>query len=103
MPYRRTRKYSASRQAAAQAALAAKRTEREPREAIELPALRMRITVERFDLAEPSRHVFELRTTPRVDTYAVTVDGQPWARCGLSRVLEGLRKACPRMMSPRAI
>jgi hypothetical protein len=66
-----------------------------------LPDLRMRITVERFDLAEPERHVFDLHTTRRVDVYRVEVDGKPWDRCGLSRVLEGLRKACPRVISSR--
>jgi len=61
----------------------------------------MRITVERFDVGGET-HVFELRRTRRVDVYAVTVDGQPWKRCGLSEVLAGLRKATPRMLSPRA-
>ena len=62
-----------------------------------LPELRMRITVERFDFGADS-HVFELRRTNRVDTYAVTVDGEPWVRAGLSVVLAGLRKACPRVL-----
>jgi hypothetical protein len=66
----------------------------------ELPELRMRITVERFDFAA-ERHVVELHRTRRVDVYVVTIDGQPWKRCGLSGVLEGIRKACPRVSSPR--
>jgi hypothetical protein len=90
--------------AAARAAKAAKHAARTAEmgsvERRELPDLRMRITVERFDLAEANRHIFELHSTRRVDTYRVTVDGKPWRLCGLSRVLEGLRKACPRMMSP---
>lgn len=69
----------------------------------ELPLLRMRITVERFDVAEPEKHVFELRRCRRVDQYAVLIDGKPWKVAGLSAVLEGLRKATPRVMSPRAL
>lgn len=68
----------------------------------ELPVVRMRITVERFDF-EPERHVFELHRTRRVDQYAVSIDGKPWKVAGLSAVLEGLRKATPRVMSPRAL
>lgn len=68
-----------------------------------LPDLRMRITVERFDAGPPSRHTFELLRSKRIDTYRVIVDGQPWAVCGLSRVLEGLRKATPRLLSARAM
>jgi hypothetical protein len=69
----------------------------------ELPALRMRITIERFDLATPERHVFELRRCHRVDQYAVHIDGKPWKVAGLSAVLAGLRKATPRMLSSRAL
>lgn len=69
----------------------------------ELPQVRMRITVERFDMATPERHEFELRRTNRVDVYAVLVDGKPWKQAGLTAVLEGLRKACPRVMSTRRI
>lgn len=67
----------------------------------DLPDVRMRITVERYDMAAPERHEFELRRTNRVDVYAVLVDGKPWKRAGLTAVLEGLRKACPRVMSAR--
>lgn len=65
--------------------------------------MRMRITVERLDFGAPQRHVFELHRTRRVDVYRVTIDGQPWRCCGLTAVLEGLRKACPRVMSSRAL
>lgn len=68
---------------------------------IELPEVRMRIVIERFDMATPERHEFELHRTNRVDVYAVLVDGKPWKRAGLTAVLEGLRKACPRVMSTR--
>lgn len=67
------------------------------------PALRMRITVERFDCGEPIRHTFEFHDTPRVDQYRVTVNGQPWQRrIGLSRALAGIRTALPRLPSERA-
>ena len=67
-----------------------------------LPDLRMRITVERLDFGAES-HVFELHKTSRVDVYDVTCDGKPWITAGLSSVLAGIRKACPRVMSHRAI
>lgn len=75
--------------------------QRKPRPT-DLPELRMRITVERFDFGTEA-HVFELRRTRRVDVYAVSIDGKPWACAGLSVVLAGLRKACPRVASPRTI
>lgn len=61
----------------------------------------MRITVEKLDFGHQV-HVFELRKTRRVDVYDIRVDGQPWKRGGLTAALEGLRKACPRVLSPRA-
>ena len=63
----------------------------------------MRITVERFDCGAPSVHVFALKRSRRIDQYRVEVDGQPWRVAGLSAVLEGLRKATPRMLSDRLI
>jgi hypothetical protein len=62
----------------------------------------MRIVLERFDFGD-ERHVFELRRTNRVDVFAVLVDGKPWKRAGLTKVLEGLRKASPRVMSARRL
>lgn len=103
MAYRRTKKYSAQRQAAMQAGRQrAKMEAPAPGYPAPLPELRMRITVERLDFGH-EQHVFELRKTRRVDTYAVYVDGKPWKRSGLSGVLEGIRKACPRVMSQRAL
>lgn len=84
--YRRTTKYQVARE-----------REYPP----ELPDLRMRITVERIDVG--GVHVFEMHKTRRVDLYRVTVDGKPWKTCGLSKVLEGLRKATPRVLSQRAL
>lgn len=102
--YRRTKKYAAARQEAMQRGRSQSRMDQpSPDYPAELPDVRMRITVERFDLAAPERHEFELRKTNRVDVYAVLVDGQPWKHAGLTAVLEGLRKACPRVMSTRRI
>lgn len=103
MAYRRTRKYTTERLAAMKAGRDRARMERPAPDYPEpLPDLRMRITVERFDAGEPTRHVFELRRSRRIDQYRVEVDGKPWTVCGLSRVLEGLRKATPRRLSDRA-
>lgn len=100
--YRRTRKYDAQRLEAMRLGKDRARMERPaPDYPATLPDLRMRITVERLDFGHET-HVFELRRTNRVDVYAVLIDGKPWKRAGLSAVLEGLRKACPRVASPRA-
>lgn len=103
MAYRRTKRYSAERQRARQAGRdRARMAMPAPDYPPELPDVRMRITVERLDCGEPTRHVFVLRKARRIDQYRVEVDGQPWRVCGLSAVLEGLRKATPRMLSARA-
>lgn len=104
MPYRRTSKYTEERQRAMQAGRQRARDAASPGDRPpDLPDVRMRITVERMDTTQPQRHVFELHTTRRVDVYRVTVDGQPWRSTGLTGVLEGLRKACPRRLSARRI
>jgi hypothetical protein len=104
--YRRTRKAQESRArqlAAMRAGRERARLAREPEpRAADLPDLRMRITVERFDFGHET-HVFELRKTRRVDVYRITVDGKDWKCGGLTAALEGVRKACPRVMSPRAL
>lgn len=66
-----------------------------------LPKLRMRITAERFDFGE-ERHVMELHRTRRVDVFAVVIDGVRQPNSGLSVALAALRKALPRVMSPRS-
>lgn len=101
--YRRTSKYTAERQRRAQATRDRKRLDGPaPAYPAELPELRMRITVERFDAGKPSLHVFELLRSRRIDQYRVVVDGTPWRVTGLAGVLEGLRKATPRLLSERA-
>ena len=102
MTYRRTRKYDASRlEAMARGKQRARLARPAPDYPLPLPELRKRITVEDFDFGHVT-HVFELRRTRRVDSYAVTVDGKPWQIVGMSKVLEGMRKAMPRVMSERA-
>lgn len=100
--YRRTRNYTAARQAAMQAGRDAARMARPaPEYPAELPCLRMRITIERMD-AGHERHVIELHRTRRCDVYRATVDGDPWITAGLSQILAGIRKACPRVLSTRS-
>ena len=66
------------------------------------PQLRRRITIEDFDGAEPIAHVVELFRTRRIDCYRAVIDGREWhSRIGWSRVLDGLRRAMPRLASAR--
>ena len=103
MPYRRTAKYTAARQRAMQAGRAAARLAREVDYPSILPDLRLRITVERLDFGREV-HVIELHRTARIDQYRAVVDGQPWRdRIGLARVLAGVRKSLPRVVSPRSL
>jgi hypothetical protein len=103
MPYRRTKKYSAERLAAMRAGKDRACMERPaPDYPPDLPDLRMRITITRYDYGEET-HVFELRKSRRVDQFRVTVDGKPLrGQIGLTRILDMLRKATPRAISPRA-
>ncbi len=103
--YRRTKKTSESRKRQIEAMRRGKDRARMEREAPDypqpLPELRMRITVERFDFGREA-HTFELLRSRRVDQFRVLVDGKPWTVAGLARVLEGIRKATPRVLSDRA-
>lgn len=97
--YRRTRKYAEQRK---------RRTRSEVPEAEQRPAawtpplLRRRIVIEDFDRPDPVRHVVELYRTTRIDSYRAVIDGQEWkSRVGWSRVLDGLRRAMPRLASSR--
>lgn len=71
----------------------------------ELPDLRMRITIERFDVGDaPVVQVMELHKTSRIDCYDAYANGEMWKQhIGLSRVLEWIRKANPRLVSSRAL
>jgi hypothetical protein len=99
--YRRTRKYAARRKWHPRAAIAPE-DQRVPR--WQPPLLRRRITIEDFDGGEPTWHVIELFRTPRIDSYRAVIDGREWnSRIGWSRVLDGLRRAMPRLASPRRL
>lgn len=96
--YRRTRKYQARR--ARHRPELAPGDQRPP--TWQPPLLRRRITIEDFDGAEPRTHTIELYRTTRIDSYRAVIDGAEWkARVGWSRVLDGLRRAMPRLLSPR--
>lgn len=97
--YRRTSKYAARRKWHPRPVMA--EADRRP-PAWRPPKLRRRITIEDFDGAQPCKHVVELFRTSRIDSYRAVIDGHEWhARIGWSRVLDGLRRAMPRLASPR--
>lgn len=97
--YRRTKKYTLIRTRKPRAELAA---EDQRPAAWRPPELRRRITIEDFDGSASTTHVIELHRTTRIDSYLAIVDGRAWkSRIGWSRVLDGLRKALPRLASPR--
>lgn len=68
----------------------------------DLPMLRREVIVVDYDSGEPVTHTLHLYRTNRVDTYRIEADGKPWKRGGWSKALEGLRKAYPRVPSPRS-
>ena len=68
----------------------------------DLPNLRRVVTITDFDTGLPVTHVLHLYRTRRVDTYRIETDGKPWRCCGWSTALSGLRKAYPRVPSPRS-
>lgn len=79
------------------------RMEREPQgRAPDLPLLRRRVIVTDYDSGEPVTHTLDLYRTRRIDTYRIVADGQPWKCGGWSAALVGLRKAYPRVPSPRS-
>lgn len=76
---------------------------REPRgRAPDLPELRREVLVIDYDTGHPVAHTLHLYRTNRVDTYRIEADGKPWKRGGWSACLVGLRKAYPRVPSPRS-
>lgn len=97
--YRRTNKYVKRREWHPRPAIA----EADQRPATwRPPKLRRRITIEDFDGYEPVTHVIELHRTSRIDSYRAVINGREWKpRVGWSRVLDGLRRALPRLASPR--
>lgn len=97
--YRRTRKYAARRKWHPRQD-AAPEDQRAPH--WRPPDLRRRITIEDFDQGERVVHVIELHRTSRIDSYRAVIDGCEWKpRIGWARVLDGLRRAMPRLASSR--
>jgi hypothetical protein len=76
---------------------------REPRGRMpDLPLLRREVIVIDYDTGHPVTHTLHLYRTARVDTYRIEADGKPWKRGGWTAALAGLRKAYPRLPSPRS-
>jgi hypothetical protein len=73
-----------------------------PGRAPDLPELRREVLVIDHDGPEPVTHTLHLYRTRRVDTYRIEADGKPWKCGGWSAALVGLRKAYPRVPSPRS-
>ena len=79
------------------------RMAREPRgRPPDLPDLRREVTVIDYDSGQPVAHTLRFFKTRRIDVYRVEADGKPWKCCGWSAALAGLRKAYPRVPSPRS-
>jgi hypothetical protein len=68
----------------------------------DLPNLRRELIVIDYDSGQPVTHTLHFYRSRRVDVYRVAADGQPWKSCGWSAALAGLRKAYPRVPSPRS-
>jgi hypothetical protein len=94
----RSRKLEAMRRGRAAARLARPASGRPP----ELPGLRRVVVVTDYDTGAPITHSLRLYRTRRVDTYRIEADGKPWRNGGWSVAMEGLRKAYPRVLSPRS-
>ena len=103
--YRRSPRYQqriALRQRAMQEGKARARMAREVVPRWEPPELRRRLIVEDYDTGEVMRTVIDMHSTTRIDCYRVTVNGMAYpGRPGWTRVLDLLRKAMPRKLSPR--
>jgi hypothetical protein len=99
--YRRSRKYQAqiARLAAARAAKERKRLSAVlPDYPPDLPDLRRVIEITDYDSDTPTTHVIEVYRSDRIYCYNIKIDSEPWKqRVGWSRILEGLRKALPRV------
>lgn len=68
-----------------------------------LPEVRKRITIKNFDFGY-EKQVMELHKTNRVDCYDVFIEGKIWKKdIGLSKILEWIRKANPRLISSRSL
>lgn len=96
---RQRERLAAMRAAKERKRLAGDPVERPP----DLPNLRRRIIIIDYDHGR-SVHYLDLYRSDRIDCYNVEVDGKPWRqRIGWSRILEGLRKSLPRVISPQSL
>lgn len=101
--YRRSKKYQQlrARAAASVAAREQKRLQSISDDDIELPLpeLRKKLEITEFDATDSKTTIIELYQSDRIDCYRVMVNGKLWKkRAGMSRILEGIRKAMPRRM-----
>lgn len=95
----RARKREAMRLGKERAAMARPAQGRMP----DLPNLRREVIVTDYDSGKPVTHTLHLYKTRRVDSYRCEADGKPWKdRIGWSEALAKLRKAFPRLPSPRS-
>src|SRR3546814_15949395 len=104
--YRRTRKSAEFRarriESMRRGREAARMSRPMPERPPDRPDLRIEIIVRRHDCGELIEHTFAFHDRPRVDTYRVTCDGEPWRDgIGLSRALALIRKAMPRLPGSR--
>lgn len=101
--YRATRKYQARRRWHPRAAVSID----EQRPAMwQPPRHRRTLIVIDYDRGEPIMHTVEMYRSNRVDSYIVEIDGKPWRprgckRAGWSAVCDAVRRAMPRLASPR--
>ena len=102
MPYRHrtamSKKFAAAREAKAHK----RETGPAPEYPRRIPGLRRRIVVIDYDFGRVV-HRMDLYDSGRIDCYRVVADGVEWRRrAGFAKVLEGLRKAMPRVASERS-
>ena len=101
--YRRSRKYQEQvvKYAKARAAREEKRIKGiHPEYPSELPKLRRLINITDYDTGIPITHQVALYRSNRIDCYHVYINGKLWKRrVGWSKILEGLRKALPRLQN----
>ena len=99
MSYRKTKRYAIQLEICRRMREAKARKQAENVETRPAPLPHKRITIEITRHDSNERHTFDLYSTNRIDVYKVEVDGKLWKRCGLTQVLEGIRKATPRMVA----
>jgi hypothetical protein len=75
----------------------------EPLKLVELPDLRRELIIIDHDFGRVEEHI-KLYKCGRIDCYRAFTNGALWhERIGFSRVLEGIRKSYPRVLSPYSL